>query len=61
MSKICATCGNTQGPFNTSWSNWNIPICKKTKANQDRISECVARRDKIDIDKYKEQMSAYAD
>ena len=58
---MCANCKTTQGPFQRVWSDWSIPICRKTKNNPDRVSECVARRDKIDLDKYKELMSSYDD
>jgi len=60
LAKICANCKATQGPFQSNWSDWNIPICKRTKSSPDRILECVARRDKIDTDRYKELLHPYA-
>ena len=63
---MCSNCGNSIGPFYRAWKEKGEiviitpPLCKNTKSNQNRITECVDRRDKIDADKYKEQMHPYA-
>lgn len=63
---MCKNCGSRVGPFYTAWKEKGeiviiLPsLCKNTKSNLNRISECVARREKIDNDKYKEQLNAYA-
>jgi hypothetical protein len=63
---VCANCGSTVGPFYRAWFEKGIkvtdtpPLCKNTKASPNRITECVERRNKIDADKYKEQLHAYA-
>jgi len=64
---VCSNCGSTVGPFYRAWFNERgekvtdtPPLCKNTRRNSNRIAECVERRVKIDADKYKEQMQAYA-
>lgn len=63
---MCSNCGITQGPFYKAWKEKGEiviilpPLCKNTKANPNRIAECVERRVKIDADKYREQLHAYA-
>lgn len=57
---VCANCKTTQGPFYTSWSPYNIPICKPKKGQQEVITKCVERRAKIDLDNYREQLHAYS-
>jgi hypothetical protein len=55
MSKSCANCGASQGPFTSIRLFFDtVWVCKNIKSAQDRITECVKRRDKIDYDKYKE-------
>lgn len=62
---MCANCGTTVGPFYKAWIEkgevvvFTPPLCKNTRQNSERISQCVARRDKIDYEKYKEAMHAY--
>lgn len=57
---VCANCKTTQGPFYTTWSDYNIPICKPIKGQQTRITKCVETRAKIDAENYKDQMHPYA-
>lgn len=63
---MCKNCGSNVGPFYRAWFErgeiviTTPPLCKPTKANPLRIAECVERREKIDNDKFKEQMNAYA-
>lgn len=63
---MCSNCGSTEGPFYRAWFEKGEkvidtpPLCKNTKANTNRIAQCVERRAKTDADKYKEQMDAYA-
>lgn len=63
---MCANCGTTVGPFYRAWKEkgeivvTTPPLCKNTRQNPNRITQCVERREKIDYQKYKEQMQAYA-
>lgn len=63
---MCKNCGSTVGPFYKAWIEkgeivvTTPPLCKNTRQNQNRITECVERREKIDADKYREQMHGYA-
>lgn len=62
---MCKNCGNPTGPFYRAWKEkgqiiiTTPPLCKNTKENPKRISECVARRDKLDNERFKEQMHIY--
>jgi hypothetical protein len=63
---MCKNCGSTIGPFYRAWKErgeiiiTTPPLCKNTKENANRISECVSRREKIDTERYKEQLHGYA-
>lgn len=63
---MCSNCGSKVGPFYRAWFEKGEkvtdtpPLCKNTKSNSNRITECVERRAKIDHDKYREQMHGYA-
>lgn len=62
---MCANCGLTIGPFYRSIYEKGVkvldlpPLCKNTKENPNRISQCVERRGKIDTERFKEQIHPY--
>lgn len=62
---MCSNCESTVGPFYRAWFEKGEkvtdtpPLCKPTRANPNRIGECVERRVKLDADRYKEQLHAY--
>lgn len=63
---MCKNCQSKVGPFYRAWFEKGVlvvtigPLCKNTKTQPNRISECVGRREKIDNDRFKEQLNAYA-
>lgn len=60
MARICSNCGSKQGPFSTSWSHLNIPICKNTKKQPNRVTACVEKRASKDAEKFKELLHPYS-
>lgn len=62
MNKTCANCGSPQGPFFATqlFDDPAVWACKNTKNAQDRISECVKRRETADNKKYQEQLHPYS-
>lgn len=63
---MCQNCGSNIGPFYRAWVEkgerviTTPPLCKNTKENPNRISECVKRREKSDLERFKEQIHPYA-